>query len=287
MTKSLLRLWKGVNTISVQNVVVEPRRLWLICFMFSGTRTLVWCWWRSRMIYHRHTHSVKQEYIYITPCSKEHIGKDPQLVCALLDLEQLAVLLCLTSLWEKRKESLLCHPSGPQRMFLVQLFNLPSVNSVQLMFIWKWWVWSGINHTGLLQNGTPMANYQLIHSSWKLLTIFFPWVFSLFVTLSLTVVDTSWGRGLIAPLIFPLQKNKDTNHHRNTPSWPSLKPFISINSKEESPLCSQNKLEKYKRLRAGEKRIKNPTTVFSVNPRENFEPAVCLSFHFIQLYCKK
>lgn len=54
---------------------------------------------------------------------------------------------------------------------------LPSVNSVQLMFIWKWWVWSGISHKGFLQNGTPMANYQLIHSSWKLLTIFFPSVF--------------------------------------------------------------------------------------------------------------
>lgn len=123
-------------------------------------------------------------YIYIAPCSKKHVGKDPQLVCAPLNLEQLAVLLYSTSLWEKRKESRLCHPSGPQRMFLVQLFSLASVNSVQLMFIWRWWLWSGINHKGFLQNGTPTAHYQIIHSLSELLMIFFPWVFSLVLTLS-------------------------------------------------------------------------------------------------------
>lgn len=82
-----------------------------------------------------HTLGKARIYIYIAPCSKKHVGKDPQLVCAPLNLEQLAVLLYSTSLWEKRKESRLCHPSGPQRMFLVQLFSLASVNSVQLMFI--------------------------------------------------------------------------------------------------------------------------------------------------------
>lgn len=95
-------------------------------------------------------------------------------------------------------------------------------------------------------------------------------------------------------LIFPLQKNKskNTNYHRATlncaPFYCAgsldhlLRPFISISSKKESLFCSQNKLENYKKLRVGEKQTKNLTTVFSVNPRGKFKPAVCLSFDFIQ-----